>query len=129
MLQSSTNTITTRALYRVNEVLLQNFEERVNEELINSVSNINLDLDALEPDVVNENENIIDGDGKEVLLDRNIVHDINHGYSFVDTEDAKHHKEYLDANAIAAKHTLLSLMIITMIRFMLLETTAKIFLK
>jgi hypothetical protein len=60
--------------------LLQNFEERVNEELINSVSNINLDLDALEPDVVNENENIIDGDGKEVLLDRNIVYDINHGY-------------------------------------------------
>ena len=109
--------------------MLQNFEERVNEELINSVSNINLDLDALEPDVVNENENIIDGDGKEVLLDRNIVHDINHGYSFVDTEDAKHHKVYLDANAIAAKHTLLSLMIITMIRFMLLETTAKIFLK
>ena len=67
MLQSSTNTITARALYRVNEVLLQNFEERVNEELINSVSNINLDLDALEPDVVNENENIIDGDGKEVF--------------------------------------------------------------
>ena len=60
--------------------MLQNFEERVNEELINSVSNINLDLDALEPDVVNENENIIDGDGKEVLLDRNIVYDINHGY-------------------------------------------------
>ena len=109
--------------------MLQNFEERVNEELINSVSNINLDLDALEPDVVNENENIIDGDGKEVLLDRNIVYDINHGYSFVDTEDEKHHKEYLDANAIAAKHTLLSLIIITMIRFMLLETTAKIFLK
>ena len=72
--------------------MLQNFEERVNEELINSASNINLDLDALEPDVVNEKENIIDGDGKEVLLDRNIVHDINHGYSFVDTEDAKHHK-------------------------------------
>ena len=93
MLQSSTNTITTRALYRVNEVLLQNFEKRENEELINSVSNINLDLDALEvidtdandldPDVVNENENIIDGDGKEVLLDRNIVHDTNHGYTFV----------------------------------------------
>ena len=74
--------------------MLQNFGERVNEELINSVSNINLDLDALEPDVVNENENIIDGDGKEVLIDRNIVHGINHGYSFVDTEDAKHHKEY-----------------------------------
>ena len=81
--------------------MLQNFKER-----INLVSNINLDLDALEPDVVNENENIIDGDGKEVLLDRNIVHDINHGYSFVETENAKHHKEYLDANAIRAKHTL-----------------------
>ena len=90
---------------------------------------IDTDANDLDPDVVNENENIIDGDGKEVLLDRNIVHDINHGYSFVETEDPKHHKEYLDANAIAAKHTLLSLMIITMIRFMLLETTAKIFLK
>ena len=116
MLQSSTNTITTRALYRVNEVLLQKFEERVNEELKNLVSNINLDFDALEvidtdandldPDVVNENESIIDGDGKKVLLDRNIVHETNHGYSFVETEDAKHHKDYLDTNAKRAKHTL-----------------------
>ena len=96
--------------------MLQNFEERVNEELINSVSNINIDLDALKvidtdandlyPDVVNENKNNIDGDGKEFLFDRNIAHDINHGYSFVETEDAKYYKEYLDANATRAKHTL-----------------------
>ena len=116
MLQTSTNTITTRPLFRVNEILLHNFEEKVNEELLNSDSNINSDLDALavidtdandfDPDVVNENENIIDGDGTEVLIDRNIVHDINIGYSFVETEDAKYYKEYLDANAIRAKHTL-----------------------
>jgi hypothetical protein len=62
LLQSSTNTNNMRPLYRVNEVLLQDFEDRINEELLaDSLQDIHLDANnSIELSVDSNND--IDSD-------------------------------------------------------------------
>ena len=83
LLQSSTNTNYIRPLYRVNEVLIQDFEDRMNEEvLVDSLQDIHLDANNaieipvdlnndIDVDVNDENENLLVVNNESILLDSN----------------------------------------------------------
>ena len=89
LLQSSTNTNNMRPLYRVNEVLLQDFEDRINEELladslqdihVDANNSIELPVDSnndIDSDVNDENENLLVVNEESIVLDSNLFHGIN----------------------------------------------------
>jgi hypothetical protein len=118
LLQSSTNTNYIRPLYRVNEVLIQDFEDRINEEvLVDSLQDIHLDANNaieipvdlnndIDVDVNDENENLLVVNNESILLDSNLFHGINGISSLEKLEDIKYYKEFLDCNSSRAKHTL-----------------------
>jgi len=118
LLQSSTNTNDMRSLYRVNEVLLQDFEDRINEELladslqdihVDANNSIELPVDSnndIDSDVNDENENLLVVNEESIVLDSNLFHGINGISSLEKLEDIKYYKEFLDCNSRRAKHTL-----------------------